>query len=91
MPPETCPHCGADVPANAKACPECGSDETTGWSEAAAADHLGLPEEEFDYDAFVQDEFGKSSPALRPLGLSWFWWIVAMILLAALVFFLFPL
>ena len=38
----TCPHCGADVPADALACPECGSDQETGWSEAAAYDDLLL-------------------------------------------------
>jgi hypothetical protein len=32
----TCPHCGADVPADAPACSECGSDAETGWSEGAA-------------------------------------------------------
>ncbi|MGF1490034.1 MAG: zinc-ribbon domain-containing protein [Prochloraceae cyanobacterium] len=32
----TCPHCGSDVPKNARACPECGSDEETGWSQAAS-------------------------------------------------------
>ncbi|MDB6021836.1 MAG: hypothetical protein JWQ04_1693, partial [Pedosphaera sp.] len=50
---ETCPNCGADLPPKAKACPECGSDDETGWSEAAAADGLGLPDEKFNYDDFV--------------------------------------
>lgn len=31
----SCPHCGAEVPFDAKVCPECGSDEHTGWSEGA--------------------------------------------------------
>jgi len=35
-----CPHCGSDVPNNARACPECGSDEETGWSEGARYAHL---------------------------------------------------
>ena len=82
-PPETCPNCGADVPGDAKACPECGSDYETGWSEDAQAQNLGLPDEEFDYDRFVKEEFGKgdgNSPRVH-----WFWWIVAVILLILLV------
>lgn len=81
--PFTCPHCGADVPPKAKSCPECGSDETTGWSEEANVGGLDLPEENFDYEQFVAREFGsdKSSPS----GLSWFWWVVAVFVLAALV------
>ena len=59
MTPEVCPNCGAEVPCNAKACPECGSDEKTGWSETAYASGLGLPDEEFDHDEFVKEEFGS--------------------------------
>ena len=77
----TCPNCGADVPPNAKACPGCGSDEKTGWSEEAHASGLDLPEDEFNYETFVEKEFGeeKSSPS----GLPWFWWLVAVIVLGA--------
>lgn len=82
MPPEICPNCGAEVPANAKACPACGADEETGWSERAHAENLGLPDEEFDYDGFVEREFGR--PA-KPAGVSWFWWVIGLILLAALL------
>ena len=53
-PPENCPNCGADVPANAKACPACGADEKTGWSEEAYVGGLNLPDESFDYDEFVR-------------------------------------
>ncbi len=85
--PEICPNCGAEVPPNARACPECGSDEQTGWSEEARTSELGLPEEEFDYDEFVREEFGKEGP--RPRGVRWFWWVIAIVaaglLLAALL------
>jgi hypothetical protein len=83
MPPEVCPNCGAEVPPNANACPECGSDESTGWSEAARNDDLDLPEEKFDYDDFVKREFGKEQPV--PRGIHWFWWLVAVLALAAFV------
>ncbi len=75
MQPDVCPHCGAELPPQAKACPECGSDEQTGWSEAAQTGELDLPEENFDYDDFVKREFGNSSPV--PRGVHWFWWLIA--------------
>jgi zinc-ribbon domain len=78
MPPETCPNCGTDVPRNAKACPECGADDNTGWSDDAYASSLGLPDEEFDHDEFVKEEFG--SGAGKPRGISWLWWLVALLL-----------
>ena len=84
MTPEICPHCGAEVPPNAKACPECGSDEETGWSEQARAQELGLPDDQFDYDQFVKEEFGGENHGsrVRPHGISWFWWMVAVGLVA---------
>lgn len=82
MPPEICPHCGASLPARAKACPQCGSDEKTGWSDQARYDNLDLPEESFDYDDFVQREFGEGA---KPRGLNWFWWLVGLLLLAAII------
>ena len=85
MAPEICPVCGAEVPPNAKACPECGSDETTGWSEEAHASGLDLPDENFNYEDFLKREFGKEK---RPRGIHWFWWIVAVLLLAAFVWML---
>jgi len=78
-PPEICPNCGAEVPRNARACPECGSDEQTGWSDAASADALDLPDENFDYDEFVEREFGGKKPVPRRMG--WFWWVIAVVIL----------
>ena len=69
MPPETCPNCGAVVPPQARACPGCGSDESTGWSDSATASHLGIPEEKFDYEDFVQEEFAHRP--LKPRGIHW--------------------
>jgi uncharacterized membrane protein YvbJ len=83
MTPETCPNCGAKVPRGAKACPECGSDEETGWSQAAVASGLDLPEEEFDYNDFVKREFEEKTP--KPRGVAWFWWVVAVIVFALLL------
>ena len=83
MTPEVCPNCGADVPPSAKACPECGACEETGWSEEAAASHLGIPDENFDYEDFTKREFGSEKP--MPRGVTWFWWIVGLVLLIVLV------
>lgn len=85
MAPEICPNCGAEVPRNARACPECGADEKTGWSEAARHGHLDLPDEDFDYDDFVEKEFGGKTAV--PRGLHWFWWLVAFIVLATFLWF----
>jgi hypothetical protein len=85
---DTCPNCGADLPPKAKACPECGSDEKTGWSEVAYTSDLDLPlsDEEFNYDKYVEKEFG--APKRMANGLHWFWWVVAVVLLAAMLMFM---
>jgi len=82
MPPAICPHCGARVPAQAPVCPACGADEATGWSEAARHDDLDLPDESFDYAEFTKREFGGGSA--HPRGLPWYWWLVALGLVAGL-------
>ena len=85
MTPETCPICGADVPPKAKACPECGADEKTGWSEEANASGLDLPDEDFNYEEFVKREFSGGKKSLVPHGIHWFWWIVAVVILGAIL------
>ena len=86
--PDVCPVCGEEVPPRAVACPECGADHNSGWKDDANSyDGVDLPEEnDFDYAAFVQEEFG-STP--KPAGMKWGWWITAILLLLAmaLVFF----
>ena len=75
-----CPVCGGKVPVKAKACHHCGACEKTGWNEdATAADGLDLPEEDFDYEKFVQEEF-KAAPR-KSRGVKIVWWITALILL----------
>ncbi len=81
-----CPVCGAGVPAKAKACPECGSDEKTGWSENTVYDGTGIEEpEDFDYDEYLKKEFGQQPVRSR---WEWFWWVVAVVVLAAIVWLL---
>lgn len=85
-PPEICPNCGADVPSNALACPECGADHRTGWSDYAQEQRLDLPDEEFDYENFIKEEFSdeKSARTKQPSSL---WKVVAVVLLAIALFF----
>lgn len=85
MPEEDCPNCGATVPAGANACPECGSDESTGWSQKAYCESLGIPDpdEEFDHDAFVENEFSRTGKktARSPL----VWTIAAIVVIFVLI------
>jgi hypothetical protein len=85
MNPEFCPCCGAEVPPNAKACPGCGADEKTGWAEEAGGSGIGLPDEDFDYEEFVKREFGGGKKNPIPRGIHWFWWLVAVLIIAAFV------
>ena len=79
MSPETCPHCGADLPPNANTCPGCGSDEKTGWSEQARYDDLDIPDEDFDYQNFIEREFSGKRRRMH-----WIWLLVAIGLVLAL-------
>jgi hypothetical protein len=84
MPPEICPHCGAVLESDARVCPECGSDEQTGWSDRATGQRLDLPDDEFDYDEFVREEFRAGQPKARS-PTRWFWWVIALGLLLGFV------
>lgn len=86
MAPDICPNCGSELSRRAKACPECGADEQTGWKEEATAQRLGLPDDDFDYDEFVKEEFGEKSGGVKPKGIGWLWWIVAILVLVAFTF-----
>lgn len=57
-----CPHCGADVRADAAACRQCGYD----WPEVMDDDQAF--EDDFDYDDYVDREFSNSrvSTTLKP-------------------------
>ena len=80
--PKVCPVCGEDVPRTASACPECGADHTSGWREDAETyDAVGLPDEDFNYEEFVKQEFGSSRrPPIKRV-----WWIIAILLIAAFI------
>ncbi|HEV3272014.1 MAG TPA: zinc ribbon domain-containing protein [Candidatus Methylacidiphilales bacterium] len=79
----SCPVCGEDVPAKARACPHCGACEKSGWNEeASSADGLDLPEEDFDYEKFTKEEFGTPRK-LR--GKELLWKVVAGVILVLMI------
>lgn len=81
--PEICPVCGEDVPRDALACPQCGADHNSGWrGDADTYDGVDVPEDDFKYEDFVEQEFGSQA---KPTGLRTIWWIVGLILIVALI------
>lgn len=84
-----CPQCGAALPGEVLACPECGSCEETGWSERAQYEAMGVDydADEFDYDTFVENEFGEGRK--RPQAKQWFLGLVAAILAILFLFLIF--
>ena len=77
-----CPVCGEEVPNNAKSCPECGACDKSGWSGEPDVGGLGLPDEDFDYQKFVAEEFEGGQ---KKSSMQWVWWAVALLLVIALI------
>lgn len=75
--PFACPVCGEEVSPNARACPECGACDKSGWSGEAGD---VLPDDDFDYDKFISEEFGSGTRRAGAVGL---WWVIALVLLLA--------
>lgn len=78
--PEICPVCGEELPPTAKACPECGANHELGWSDEDQGSTADLPDDNFDYEAFVKREFGTGA---RPAGINAIWWITAIVVIIA--------
>lgn len=85
-PPGECPACGEFVPVGYLACPHCGADAQSGWKEETTTDGLDLPDDSFDYDNFINEEFGQS---YKPSQLKPIWWITALVLLIVFIIGLF--
>ena len=83
----TCPVCGEEVPNGAKACPECGACDKSGWSGQAESSGLGLPDDDFNYDKFIETEFG-GAPKKR--GMHWVWWVAALLAFLAMLWTVLP-
>lgn len=71
------------MPTGAKACPECGACEKSGWNEdASTSDGLDLPNDDFDYEKFKEEEFGELR---KTTGMPLVWKITALVLLVVTV------
>jgi len=93
--PETlnyrCPYCDCDVQVGSPR-PGCinparrrapAVPRKKSWQQDAAEDGLDLPDGDFDYDEFVAREFGRAPH--RRLGVAWYWWLLAVLALAAIL------
>jgi len=49
-------------------------------------DALGLPDDDFDYEEFVREEFDSAS---SPKGAKTIWWVTAILLIGVLLYFYF--
>jgi hypothetical protein len=83
-----CPFCGVQARVG-KPCPGCIKKESKrppkkrAWRQDPSQDGLDLPDDDFDYDEFCQQEFGKAPH--RVLGLRWYWWLLAVVVLAGMI------
>ena len=82
-----CPVCGEEVPNNAKSCPECGACDKSGWSGQAESSGLNLPEEDFDYQKFIEGEFGGTP---KKSSMQWVWWLAALLAFLAMLWTVLP-
>ena len=84
-----CPFCETEV-AVGKPCPGCAKKskkprvKKKSWEQDSTHDGLGLPDDDFDYEDFVAREFGKAPH--RKTGLKWYWWVLAVVLLAGMIY-----
>lgn len=93
-----CPECGAEVPVGSKGCQACGPrkvarrmrrkkvrQQKKSWEQNSLYDGIDLPDNDFDYEDFVEREFGGKPH--RKVGLAWYWWLTALILLLLFLMF----
>lgn len=84
-----CPHCGEDVPSGAQRCRYCGASEEYDWGESDGQFAAGgYGDDDFDYDEFVEREFGSEDRP--PADESKKFWL-RIVVLAVVVALLFPL
>lgn len=83
-----CPFCESEVRVG-KPCAKCEQRAAKAkrgkksWEQDPSSDGLDLPDEDFDYNAFVAREFGDAPH--RQTGLPWYWWVFALAVLAAMI------
>ena len=85
-----CPGCGAEVRVGGAGCPKCNRPPKRrarkSWEQDEVYDGLSLPDdpEDFDYRAFVEEEFegGRKPHTLKEK----IYWVAGVLLLAALIY-----
>jgi ribosomal protein L40E len=76
-----CSHCGAEISSSASFCRHCGSSDADGWRVDSPSSEIDSHEdEEFDYDSFVEDEFGNNDFVTQTSAL-WRWVAIALLVL----------
>ena len=93
MPKETyiCPSCDSVVEVGG-VCPGCKPSKPKrkkkrrvavaprkSWEQDESMDGVDLPDEDFDYDEFVEREFGTKPH--RRTGIKWYWWVTGVVVL----------
>jgi hypothetical protein len=59
------------------------SNYNSGWREDADTyDAVDLPDEDFNYDEFVRQEFG---PSQKPAAINTIWWITALLVIVVFI------
>lgn len=94
-----CPSCDSSVRVGG-ICPKCGPPKLKRlkkaraikvarrpWEQDESMDGLDLPDDDFDYDAFVEREFGDKPH--RRIGIKWYWWLTAAVVLGAFAWLVF--
>lgn len=77
-----CPRCDREVRVGSAGCPKCNAGEDLDFDGDGL--DLDLQEDDlFDYDKFVEEEFGGLP---KKTFKEWFWWAVALITLIAFLF-----
>ena len=92
MPPEVmtylCPFCGVQARVG-KLCPGCTkklpkkASKKHPWQQDTSKDGLDLPDDDFDYNEFCKQEFSRLPH--RILGLRWYWWLLGVAVLLAMI------
>jgi len=84
-----CPHCGEELRAGANRCRHCGASDECGWQELDGEFTVDgyADDDAFDYDAFVEREFGNGErPATERTKEFW----IRLVILAVVVSLLLP-
>lgn len=88
-----CPGCGTELRIGTYGCPECspipkrkrlGETARKSWEQSHHYDSLDLPDDDFDYNGFLEREFSKVPH--KKVGIRWYWWVTALLLLLIAVF-----